>query len=54
MAASPLVTTAWLEEHLADPALRIIEVCSRADDKAYRDGHIPRGRLGLLEIGVLA
>jgi thiosulfate/3-mercaptopyruvate sulfurtransferase len=41
MAASPLVTTAWLEEHLADPALRIIEVCSRADDKAYRDGHIP-------------
>jgi thiosulfate/3-mercaptopyruvate sulfurtransferase len=41
MAPSPLVTTAWLEEHLADPNLRIIEVCSRDDDKAYREGHIP-------------
>src|ERR1035441_1484944 len=41
MAASPLVTTAWLEDHLADPNLRIIEVCSRDDDKAYREGHIP-------------
>ena len=41
MAASPLVTTAWLEDHLADPNLRIIEVCSLADDKAYREGHIP-------------
>src|ERR1039458_5949137 len=41
MGASPLVTTAWLEDHLADPNLRIIEVCSLADDKAYRAGHIP-------------
>ena len=41
MAASPLVTTAWLEDHLADPNLRIIEVCSRDDDKTYREGHIP-------------
>src|SRR5476651_755314 len=41
MAPSPLVTTAWLEDHLADPNLRIIEVCSLADDKTYREGHIP-------------
>jgi len=41
MATSSLVTTVWLEDHLADPDLRIIEVCSLADDKAYRDGHIP-------------
>jgi thiosulfate/3-mercaptopyruvate sulfurtransferase len=41
MAASPLVSTAWLEDHLADPDLRLIEVCSLNDDKAYREGHIP-------------
>lgn len=38
---SPLVSTAWLEEHLGDPGLRIIEVCSLKDDKVYREGHIP-------------
>ena len=41
MASSPLVSTAWLEDHLADPGLRIIEVCNIRDDKAYREGHIP-------------
>ena len=41
MAQSPLVTTAWLEDHLADQNLRIIEVCSRDDDQVYREGHIP-------------
>ncbi len=41
MATSPLISTAWLEDHLADPHLRIIEVCSLADDKVYRAGHIP-------------
>ena len=41
MASSPLVTTAWLEEHLADPDLRIVEVCSLRDDKTYHEGHIP-------------
>jgi thiosulfate/3-mercaptopyruvate sulfurtransferase len=41
MSQSPLVTTAWLEEHLADRSLRIIEVCSLNDDKTYRSGHIP-------------
>jgi thiosulfate/3-mercaptopyruvate sulfurtransferase len=41
MDSSPLVSTAWLEDHLADPDLRIIEVCSVRDDKIYREGHIP-------------
>jgi thiosulfate/3-mercaptopyruvate sulfurtransferase len=41
MASSSLVSTAWLEEHLADPDLRIIEVCSLRDDKTYHEGHIP-------------
>jgi thiosulfate/3-mercaptopyruvate sulfurtransferase len=38
---SPLVSTAWLEDHLADPDIRIIEVCNLNDDKTYRAGHIP-------------
>jgi thiosulfate/3-mercaptopyruvate sulfurtransferase len=41
MTTSPLATTAWLEEHLADPQLRILEVCSLADDRTYHEGHIP-------------
>jgi len=41
MTSSPLVSTAWLEEHLADPELRILEVCSLSDDKTYHEGHIP-------------
>jgi thiosulfate/3-mercaptopyruvate sulfurtransferase len=41
MATSPLVSTDWLEQHLADPELRILEVCSLADDKTYHEGHIP-------------
>ena len=54
MASSPLVTTAWLEDHLADPDLRIVEVCSLRDDKTYHEGHIPGRDVGLLEVGVLA
>ncbi|MGH6725717.1 MAG: sulfurtransferase, partial [Pseudolabrys sp.] len=41
MAASPLVSTAWLEQYLADPDLRIVEVCNVRDDKTYHEGHIP-------------
>jgi thiosulfate/3-mercaptopyruvate sulfurtransferase len=41
MVSSPLVTTDWLEDHLADPDLRIIEICSVPDDKTYHEGHIP-------------
>ena len=41
MASAPLVSTQWLEDHLADPDLRIIEVCNLDDDKTYNEGHIP-------------
>jgi thiosulfate/3-mercaptopyruvate sulfurtransferase len=41
MDASPLVSTDWLENHLADHDVRILEVCSLPDDKAYHEGHIP-------------
>jgi thiosulfate/3-mercaptopyruvate sulfurtransferase len=37
----PLVSTAWLDDHLADPDLRILEVCNLNDDKTYNEGHIP-------------
>ena len=46
MATSPLVSTAWLEDHLADPDLRIIEVCSRADDKASEAAMEDRKKAG--------
>lgn len=38
---SPLVTTDWLEEHLDDPNIRILEVSAQPDDATYRKGHIP-------------
>ncbi len=41
MASSPLVSTAWLEQHLAEPDLRVIEICNLRDDKTYHEGHIP-------------
>ena len=41
MASSPLVSTAWLEEHLGDPDLRIVEICNLDDDRTYNEGHIP-------------
>jgi len=41
MKHSSLVSTDWLEDHLADPDLRIIEVCSLPDDRTYNEGHIP-------------
>jgi thiosulfate/3-mercaptopyruvate sulfurtransferase len=41
MASSSLVSTVWLSDHLADPDLRIIEVCNLHDDMTYRAGHIP-------------
>ena len=34
-----LAETAWLAEHLADPAVRVIGVDE--DSSAYREGHIP-------------
>jgi thiosulfate/3-mercaptopyruvate sulfurtransferase len=41
MVSSPLVSTEWLEQHLADPGVRIIEICNLRDDKTYHEGHIP-------------
>jgi thiosulfate/3-mercaptopyruvate sulfurtransferase len=41
MTSSALVSTAWLSDHLSDPGLRIVEVCSLRDDKTYHEGHIP-------------
>ena len=41
MASSPIVTAAWLEDHLGDADLRILEICSAPDATAYRKGHIP-------------
>ncbi len=41
MASSPLVTTDWLEQHLGDSGLRILEISSLAGDLNYREGHIP-------------
>ena len=42
MATGAMVSTNWLEEHLDDDGLRLIEISSTVDDAAYhRDGHIP-------------
>jgi thiosulfate/3-mercaptopyruvate sulfurtransferase len=37
----PIVSGEWLEEHLGDPSVRIVEVCSIRQDTTYRQGHIP-------------
>jgi thiosulfate/3-mercaptopyruvate sulfurtransferase len=39
--ASPLVTASWLEEHLEDSNVRIVEVSFADDDTKYKEGHIP-------------
>ncbi len=36
-----LVNTKWLEQHLEDADLRVVEISSTTDDTAYRDGHVP-------------
>jgi thiosulfate/3-mercaptopyruvate sulfurtransferase len=41
MDRTPLVTTEWLERHLDDPDIRIIEVSLTPDGEKYRAGHIP-------------
>jgi thiosulfate/3-mercaptopyruvate sulfurtransferase len=38
---SAIVSTQWLEDHLDDPNVRIIEVSAKMDDETYRTGHIP-------------
>ncbi|EJW12831.1 Thiosulfate sulfurtransferase, A33Mdanese [Rhodovulum sp. PH10] len=39
--SSPFVTTAWLEEHLDDPAVRVVEISNVAEPKLYCEGHVP-------------
>jgi thiosulfate/3-mercaptopyruvate sulfurtransferase len=41
MASHSLVTTDWLEDHLNDPSIRILEVSSTPDGEKYTNGHIP-------------
>ena len=36
-----LVSTDWLEAHLQDSNVRVLEICSVPDDTKYREGHIP-------------
>ena len=38
-ASDVLVSTTWIEEHLKDPKVRVVEV--DVDTKAYSEGHIP-------------
>lgn len=39
--SSPVVSPAWLEEHLGDPNVRVLEICNIAEPTAYCDGHVP-------------
>ena len=42
MMTETLVSTDWLEQHLDDDDLRLIEISSTVDDAAYHQGgHIP-------------
>ena len=38
----PLVSCDWLAEHMNDPGIRILEVCSAPDLATYRKAHIPK------------
>jgi hypothetical protein len=40
MVAAPLVTTTWLQDHLADPDLRIVEVCFALDFPSGQFGKV--------------
>ncbi len=37
----PLVSTDWLERHLDDPTVRVIEIVAWPESRDYEDGHIP-------------
>jgi len=38
---NPIVSTDWLEEHLDDPQVRVLEISSEAEGTNYNLGHIP-------------
>jgi thiosulfate/3-mercaptopyruvate sulfurtransferase len=39
--ASPVVSPAWLEEHLGDPGVRVVEISNVTEPTGYCDGHVP-------------
>jgi thiosulfate/3-mercaptopyruvate sulfurtransferase len=39
--AAPLVSTDWLQEHLDDPNVTVLEVALSPEAEAYHKGHIP-------------
>jgi thiosulfate/3-mercaptopyruvate sulfurtransferase len=41
MTTNPLVSADWLESHLDDPGVRVLEICSVESDDTYRAGHVP-------------
>lgn len=51
MSASPLVTAAWLEAHLQDPGVRVLDASwylasmNRDPRREFREGHIPGAQL---------
>lgn len=44
MAGTPLVTPAWLQEHLGDPGLVVAQIRFELDVDDYADGHLPGAR----------
>ena len=38
---NPLVSGDWLEQHLDDANVRVVEISSTPDNSKYREGHIP-------------
>lgn len=46
MMTAPMVSPTWLQDRLANPTVRLLEICSTPDTARYREGHIP-GALGV-------
>ncbi len=44
MTESSVVTPAWLQEHLGDPALKVAQLRYEPDEDDYAEGHIPGAR----------
>ncbi len=44
MHGSPIVTPAWLHQHLDDPGLAVAQIRYELDEDDYADGHIPGAR----------
>jgi thiosulfate/3-mercaptopyruvate sulfurtransferase len=38
---SPVVSADWLQEHLGDPDIRVLEICNVNEPASYCDGHVP-------------